>query len=79
MRPLKQLLSSNDAEIVDFAYQYLHVNSEASLYPPDEAVKNLLRMSAYVDKRLGSISANRVLDLSVLDELGTRRYQRVPK
>jgi ABC-type nitrate/sulfonate/bicarbonate transport system substrate-binding protein len=77
MRPLTQMLNSNDPEVTDFAYQYLHTNSEASLYPPDDAVKNLLRMSSYVDKRLGSISASRVVDLSLLDELGTKRYQRV--
>ena len=53
MRPLTQLLNSNDAQAVDFAYQYLHANSEATLYPPDDAVKNLIRMSAYMDKKLG--------------------------
>jgi NitT/TauT family transport system substrate-binding protein len=79
MRPLTQMLNSNDAEVAEFAYQYLHANSEASLYPPDEAVKNLLRMSGYIDKKLGAISANRVVDLSILDELGTKRYQRPPK
>jgi len=73
------LLNSNDADVVDFAYQYLHSNTEATLYPPDEAVKNLIRMSAYVDKKLGSISANRVMDLSILDEFGTKRNQRGPK
>jgi hypothetical protein len=77
MRPLTQMLHTNDPEVVDFAYQYLHTNSEASLYPPDDAVKSLLRMSAYVDKKLGAISASRVVDLSLLDELGTKRYQRV--
>ena len=79
MRPLTQMLNSNDPEVAEFAYQYLHANSEASLYPPDEAVKNLLRMSGYIDKKLGAISANRVVDLSILDELGTKRYQRPPK
>ena len=79
MRPLIQLLNSNDPEVVEFAYQYLHTNSEATLYPPDEAVKNLIRMSAYMDKKLGSISANRVVDLSILDELGTKRNQRVQR
>lgn len=73
IRPLTQLLNSNDAEVVDFAYQYLHANSEATLYPPEEAVKNLIRMSAYMDKKFGSISPNRIMDLSVLDELGTKR------
>ena len=76
MRPLTQLLNSNDPQVVDFAYEYLHSNSEATLYPPDEAVKNLIRMSAYMDKKLGSISANRLVDLSILDELGTKRNQR---
>jgi len=79
MRPLTQLLNSNDPEVVDFAYQYLHSNSEATLYPPDEAVKNLIRMSAYMDKKLGSISVSRVVDLSILDELGTKRHQRAQK
>jgi len=69
LRPLTQLLNSNDPEAVDFAYQYLHSNSEATLYPPDEAVKNLIRMSAYVDKKLASISANKIMDLSILDEI----------
>jgi hypothetical protein len=54
-------------------------NSEATLYPPDDAVKNLIRMSAYMDKKLGSISANRVVDFAILDELGTKRNQRVQK
>jgi hypothetical protein len=72
-------LNSNDADTVDFAYQYLQSNSDATLYPPDEAVKNLIRMSAYMDKKLGSISANRVLDLSILDELGTKRNQRAQR
>jgi ABC-type nitrate/sulfonate/bicarbonate transport system substrate-binding protein len=79
MRPLTKLLNSNDADVVDFAYQYLQSNSDATLYPPDEAVKNLIRMSAYMDKKLGLISANRVLDLSILDELGTKRNQRAQR
>jgi hypothetical protein len=32
-----------------------------------------------MDKKLGSISANRVLDLSILDELGNKRNQRGQK
>ena len=79
LRPLTQLLNSNDAEVVEFAYQYLHANSEATLYPPDEAVKNLIRMSGYMDKKLGTLSANRVVDFSLLDELGTKRNQRAQK
>ena len=79
MRPLTKLLNSNDVDVVDFAYQYLHSNSDATLYPPDGAVNNLIRMSAYMDKKLGSISANRVVDLSILDELGTKRNQRGQK
>ena len=79
MRPLTQLLGSNDGESLDFAYQYLHANSEATLYPPEDAVKNLIRMSAYMDKKLGAISANRVMDFSILDELGTKRNQRAQK
>jgi NitT/TauT family transport system substrate-binding protein len=79
MRPLTQLLNSNDTDVVDFAYQYLRSNSEATLYPPNDAVKNLIRMSAYMDKKLASISADRVVDLSILEELGTRRNQRVQR
>ena len=76
MRPLTQLLNTSDADVLDFAYQYLHANSEATLYPPDDAVKNLIRMSGYMDKKLASISVSRVIDLSLLDELGTKRHQR---
>lgn len=79
LRPLAQMLGTNDTDVVDFAYQYLHANSEASLYPPEEAVRNLIRMSGYMDKKLASIAVNRVMDLSLLDELGTKRYQRVPR
>ena len=45
----------------------------------EDAVKNLIRMSAYMDKKLGAISANRVMDFSILDELGTKRNQRAQK
>ena len=79
MRPLTQLLNTSDAEVLEFAYQYLHTNSEATLYPPEDAVKNLIRMSGYMDKKLASISVNRIMDLSILDELGTKRYQRTQK
>jgi NitT/TauT family transport system substrate-binding protein len=79
LRPLTQLLKSDDPEVIDFAYQYLHTNSEATLYPPEAAVNNLVRMSGYMDKKLGLIRADRVLDLSILDELGTRQNQRGQK
>ncbi len=79
MRPLTQMLNSGDPDVAEFAYQYLHANSEATLYPPEDAVKNLIRMSAYVDKKLGAISPSRVIDLSLLDELGTRRSGRGQK
>jgi hypothetical protein len=79
MRSLNQLLNTNDPQAVDFAYQYLHSNSDATLYPPEDAVNNLIRMSAYMDKKLGSISASRVVDLSILDELGTKRNQRAQR
>ncbi len=74
LRPLTQLLNTNDPEVTDFAYQYLHANSEASLYPPEAAVQNLIRMSGYMDKKLASITANRILDLSLLEEIGTKRH-----
>lgn len=79
MRPLTQLLNTNDPQVVDFAYEYLHSNSDASLYPSDQAVNNLIRMSATMDKKFGSISANRVVNLSILDELGTKRNQRTQR
>ena len=34
-------------------------------------------MSGYMDKKLQSISAKQVIDLSVLDELGTKQNERV--
>jgi ABC-type nitrate/sulfonate/bicarbonate transport system substrate-binding protein len=79
MRPLMQLLNNSEPQVADFAYQYLHTNSEPSLYPPDAAVKNLVRMSAYMDKKLGSITPSRVVDTSILDELDTKRNPRAYK
>lgn len=79
LRTKTQLLNTNDPEVTDFAYQYLHANSEASLYPPEAAVQNLIRMSGYMDKKLASISAKRILDLSLLEEIGTKRHQRAQK
>jgi hypothetical protein len=43
------------------------------------AVRNLIRMSGYMDKKLASINANRVVDLSILDELRTKRIGRTQK
>ena len=76
MRPLTKLLNTNDSEVIDFAYSYLHANSETTLYPPAEAVENLIKMSGYMDKKLQLISAKQVVDLSVLDELGTKQNER---
>jgi hypothetical protein len=36
-------------------------------------------MSGYMDKKLASISTDRILDLSLLDEIGTKRHQRAQK
>jgi hypothetical protein len=55
----------------------LHANSETTLYPPAEAVENLIKMSGYMDKKLQLISAKQVVDLSILDELGTKQNERV--
>jgi len=79
LRPLTRMLNTGDADVAEFAYQYLRANSEATLYPPEDAVKNLIRMSAYVDRKLGAIGASRVIDLSVLDEVGTKRFGRAQK
>ena len=76
LRPLTKLLNTHDAEVIDFAYAYLHANSETTLYPPAEAVENLIKMSGYMDKKLQLISAKQVVDLSVLDELGTKQNER---
>lgn len=76
LRPLTQLLNTSDSDVIDFAYDYLHANSEATLYPPAEAVENLIKMSGYMDKKLQSINAKQVVDLSLLDELGTKQNER---
>src|ERR1043165_9526913 len=54
---LIKLLNTSDHEVIDFAYDYLHANAETTLYPPAEAVENLIKMSGYMDKNLHSISA----------------------
>ena len=62
VRPLSQLLNTNESEVIDFAYDYLHANSEATLYPPAESVENLIKMSGFMDKKLQSINAKQVVD-----------------
>jgi hypothetical protein len=37
--------------------------------PPDAAVDNLIKMTAYVDKRASSVDRSRLADYSILKEL----------
>ena len=54
---------------------------EITVTPEESHLADLdLRLRAELKPyKLGAISANRVVDLSILDELGTKRNQRVPK
>jgi hypothetical protein len=78
MRPLTQLLGNSDGESLDFAY---HICTPT---PRLRSIRRGRGEESHPHVRLHGqkarrISANRVMDFSILDELGTKRNQRAQK
>src|SRR5713226_8069173 len=67
---LRRVIGIDDKESLDFTYEQMRSRADADLYPPDAAVENLVRMVTYVDKRASSVDKRKLLDLSILQELG---------
>lgn len=71
-RTLARILGTGDREILEHTYNGYLADLEPTLVPPPDAVKNLLKMIAYTDKRAASVSAEALFDFSLLEELGIK-------
>src|SRR5713226_6012342 len=57
---LRRVIGIDDKESLDFTYEQMRSRADADLYPPDAAV----------EKRASSVDKRKLLDLSILQELG---------
>jgi len=69
VRTLGRVLSTNDRQVLDHAYDDIVTSMEPTLIPSRPAVNNLLKMVAYTDKRAATVKPERILDFSLLEEL----------
>jgi NitT/TauT family transport system substrate-binding protein len=69
MRTLARILSTNEKQVLDHAYDDIISTMEPSLIPPPESINNLLKMVAYTDKRAISVRPEKILDFSLLEEI----------
>ncbi len=72
---LSRVMRSEDKEVLESAYNYMRARAEPTLYPPESAIKNLLKMAAYLDPRAASVRPETITDFSILEELGQKNAQ----
>jgi len=70
---LKRILSTDDKETLDYAYEQMRQRATVDLIAPEAAVENLVKMVTYVDKRAASIDRSKLVDYSILKELAQTR------
>ena len=70
---LARELRIQDRETLEYTYEHMRANADVTLYPPEDSIRNLLKMAAYVDKRASSIRPEKIMDYSILEELGQKR------
>jgi len=68
-RTLARILGTGDREILEHTYNGFLADLDPTLIPPQDAVKNLLKMVAYTDKRAASVRPEALFDFSLLEEL----------
>jgi ABC-type nitrate/sulfonate/bicarbonate transport system substrate-binding protein len=71
-RTLARVLGTGDRQILEHTYNGLLSDLDPNLIPSQDAVKNLLKMVAYTDKRAASVKAEALFDFSLLEELGIK-------
>jgi len=71
-RTLSHILGTADRDVLEYAYEGFVSNLDSTPIPPQEAVKNLLKLVAYTDKRAASIRPEALFDFSLLEELGVK-------
>jgi hypothetical protein len=59
--------------VLDHAYDDILGTMEPSLVPSQDAVKNLLKMVAYSDKRAASVRPEKILDFSLFRRIRTQQ------
>lgn len=72
MEIVARVLKIKDKGSRNFIYNELRSRTDPSWYPPEAAIKNLLKMVGYLDKRALSIRPEQLFDFSILEELGDR-------
>ena len=70
MEVLRRVIGVDDKETIEFAYEQMKARATIDLVAPDAAIDNLIKMVSYIDKRAASIDRNRLVDYSILRELG---------
>lgn len=73
VRTLARVLGTNDKQTLDHAYDDIVTSMDTSLMPSQDAVRNLLKMVAYTDKRAGGMKPERILDFSLLEEIRAQK------
>lgn len=79
LRTLSHILGTTDRDVLEYSYEGYVSSLNSTLVPPPEAIKNLLKLVSYTDKRAASMKPEGLLDLSLLDELGVKTARPSPK
>jgi NitT/TauT family transport system substrate-binding protein len=66
---LKRIITTDDRETLDYAYEQMRQRATVDLMPPDAAVENLVKMMTYIDKRAATLDRSKLADYSILKEL----------
>lgn len=69
---LRKIIGTNDKETIDHAYEQMRQRVAVDLIAPEAALENLIRMTAYVDKRATTVDRFKLTDYSILRELAKR-------
>jgi NitT/TauT family transport system substrate-binding protein len=67
---LRRVIGLDDKETLEFAYEQMRARATLDLVAPDAAVATLIKMVSYIDKRAASVDRAKLVDYSILKELG---------
>jgi NitT/TauT family transport system substrate-binding protein len=70
---LKRILSTDEKETLDYAYEQMRQRATVDLVAPEAALENLIKMVTYVDKRAATVDRSKLVDYSILKELAATR------
>src|ERR1044071_411396 len=67
---LRRAIGLDDKETIEFAYEQMRARATVDLVAPEAALDNLIKMVSYIDKRAASLDRSKLVDYSILKELG---------